>query len=61
MGVDVEKGILRIGTPIVVFDKERKNVKIGIVSSIEANHKPLTSARKSDGFKIYLGNVAIKI
>jgi hypothetical protein len=22
MGVDVEKGILRIGTPIVVYDKE---------------------------------------
>lgn len=41
MGVDVEKGILRIGTPLVVYDKEKKNVRLGIVSSIEANHKPL--------------------
>ncbi len=47
MGVDVEKGILRIGTPLVVYDKEvnikikKKNVRLGLVSSIEANHKPL--------------------
>ena len=41
MGVDVERGILRIGTPIVVYDAERKHINLGKVSSIEANHKAL--------------------
>ena len=49
MGVDIEKGILKIGTPLVVFDKERKSIRLGKVASIEANHKPLTIARKNDG------------
>jgi len=41
MGVDVEKGILRLGTPIVIYDKERIKMCLGKVTSIEANHKPL--------------------
>jgi len=40
MGVDVERGILRIGTPLVVYDKDRM-INIGKVTSIEANHKSL--------------------
>jgi len=55
MGVDVEKGILRIGTPLVVYDKERRNINLGRVVSIEANHKAIQTARKSDG------SVAIKV
>ena len=39
MGVDVERGILRIGTPICVYDQERRSVRLGAVTSIEANHK----------------------
>lgn len=55
MGVDVEKGVLRVGTPIVVYDKEKRHIKLGKVTSIEANHKALETARKQDG------SVAIKI
>lgn len=67
LGVDVERGILRIGTPLVVYDKEvnfsfqRKNVHLGKVTSIEANHKPLQTARKQDGKNMKSGSVAIKI
>ncbi|XP_066154342.1 eukaryotic translation initiation factor 5B [Euwallacea fornicatus] len=43
-GVMVEAGIVKEGTPLCVPTKEF--VDIGIVTSIEDNHKPLTTARK---------------
>ncbi|KAH8300364.1 hypothetical protein KR018_000007 [Drosophila ironensis] len=44
MGVIVENGIVKVGTPICVPSKEF--VDIGIVTSIESNHKQIDSARK---------------
>ncbi|XP_036671033.3 eukaryotic translation initiation factor 5B [Drosophila suzukii] len=44
MGVMVENGIVKVGTPICVPSKEF--VDIGIVTSIESNHKQIESARK---------------
>lgn len=44
MGVMVESGIVKVGTPICVPSKEF--VDIGIVTSIESNHKQIESARK---------------
>ncbi|XP_017127411.1 eukaryotic translation initiation factor 5B [Drosophila elegans] len=44
MGVMVENGIVKVGTPICVPSKEF--VDIGIVTSIESNHKNIESARK---------------
>ncbi|BET01747.1 translation Initiation Factor [Nesidiocoris tenuis] len=44
VGVIVEAGIVKEGTPICVPSKEF--VDIGIVTSIENNHKPVESARK---------------
>ncbi|XP_017843089.1 eukaryotic translation initiation factor 5B isoform X2 [Drosophila busckii] len=44
MGVMVENGIVKVGTPICVPSKEF--VDIGVVTSIELNHKQLDSARK---------------
>ncbi|XP_066905151.1 eukaryotic translation initiation factor 5B isoform X2 [Halyomorpha halys] len=43
-GVIVEAGIVKEGTPICVPSKEF--VELGIVTSIENNHKPVESARK---------------
>ncbi|XP_052125428.1 eukaryotic translation initiation factor 5B isoform X1 [Frankliniella occidentalis] len=43
-GVMVEAGIVREGTPICVPSKEF--VEVGIVTSVESNHKPVESARK---------------
>ena len=53
LGVDVLAGVLKIGTPLCVPTKDK--LKVGIVESIEANHKPLTEAMKKHG------SVAIKI
>ena len=58
--MDVVKGVLKVGTPLVFYDKEKRHFKIGKVQSIEANHKPLQIARKSDGKAIKLGSVAVK-
>ncbi|XP_053956980.1 eukaryotic translation initiation factor 5B [Anastrepha ludens] len=44
MGVMVENGIVKVGTPICVPSKEF--VDIGVVTSIESNHKQIESARK---------------
>ncbi|XP_049295925.1 eukaryotic translation initiation factor 5B [Anopheles funestus] len=44
MGVIVEAGIVKEGTPITVPSKEFTD--LGVVTSIEANHKQLESARK---------------
>eukprot|EP00744_Colponema_vietnamica_P003278 GILI01005047.1.p1 GENE.GILI01005047.1~~GILI01005047.1.p1 ORF type:complete len:935 (-),score=370.54 GILI01005047.1:122-2896(-) len=52
VGVDIVQGILRIGTPLCVPDRD--NLDIGRVTSIEANHKPVEFARKGQ-------SVAIKI
>jgi translation initiation factor 5B len=55
LGVDVENGVLKIGTPLVIFrEKDPKKpsqpqVKIGFVESIEHNHKKLKEARKNTG------------
>ncbi|XP_066517272.1 eukaryotic translation initiation factor 5B isoform X2 [Hoplias malabaricus] len=44
MGVTVEAGILKTGTPLCVPSKGF--VDIGIVTSIEVNHKPVDTAKK---------------
>lgn len=43
VGVDVEYGVLKVGTPITVYSKKIKGEKtrIGYVESIEHNHKKL--------------------
>ncbi|GFQ91182.1 eukaryotic translation initiation factor 5B [Trichonephila clavata] len=44
VGVSIEAGILREGTPLCVPSKEF--LEIGIVTTIEVNHKPIETARK---------------
>ncbi|KAK4022788.1 eukaryotic translation initiation factor 5B [Daphnia magna] len=44
VGVVVESGIVKEGTPLCVPSKEFVN--IGIVTNIEVNHKPIETARK---------------
>uniref|UniRef100_A0A8D8XQB9 Eukaryotic translation initiation factor 5B n=1 Tax=Cacopsylla melanoneura TaxID=428564 RepID=A0A8D8XQB9_9HEMI len=44
MGVIIEAGVLREGTPICV--PSREFVELGIVTSVENNHKPVEMARK---------------
>ncbi|XP_043926918.1 eukaryotic translation initiation factor 5B isoform X2 [Protopterus annectens] len=44
MGVSVEAGLVKQGTPLCVPSKNF--VDIGIITSIEMNHKPVDSARK---------------
>uniref|UniRef100_A0A3B4GYR7 Eukaryotic translation initiation factor 5B n=1 Tax=Pundamilia nyererei TaxID=303518 RepID=A0A3B4GYR7_9CICH len=44
MGVTVEAGVLKQGTPLCVPSKAF--VDIGVVTSIEINHKPVDSAKK---------------
>ncbi|XP_017304889.1 eukaryotic translation initiation factor 5B, partial [Diaphorina citri] len=44
MGVMVEAGIVKEGTPLCV--PSREFVELGIVTSIESNHKTVESARK---------------
>ncbi|XP_062514621.1 eukaryotic translation initiation factor 5B-like [Corticium candelabrum] len=46
VGVYVEAGILRSGAPLSVPSREYRD--LGIVSSIEANHKPKESARAGE-------------
>lgn len=53
IGVNVLEGVLKVGTPLIVPDRD--NLKLGIVSSIEVNKKPVQSARAKDG------SVAVKI
>ena len=47
MGVTVTAGILKVGTPLAV--PERDNLKIGVVESIEINKKSVQSATPKDG------------
>eukprot|EP00388_Colpodella_angusta_P031964 GDKK01024999.1.p1 GENE.GDKK01024999.1~~GDKK01024999.1.p1 ORF type:complete len:871 (+),score=311.76 GDKK01024999.1:31-2613(+) len=44
VGVLVEGGLLRVGTPLVTSDKD--HIKVGRVTSIEYNHKAVTEAKK---------------
>jgi translation initiation factor 5B len=50
IGIRVKKGILKKGTPISVFsnDEERKEIEIGIIASIERNHKQIDEASMGD-------------
>ena len=43
MGADIERGVLKLGTPVCVFSKEKRDVKLGIVESIESNQFKLKS------------------
>ena len=54
LGVHVDDGILRCGTPLVAVGADGAMVDIGRVISIEANKKAVPMARKGD-------NVAVKI
>jgi translation initiation factor 5B len=53
LGVDVVEGLLRLGTPICAYEKDK--IRIGVVDSIEKEHKPLQVAKPSDG------SIAIRI
>ncbi len=53
IGVNVLAGVLKVGTPLCVPDKE--NLYIGRVESLEVNHKSVTSVRPKDG------SVAVKV
>lgn len=53
IGVNVLEGELRIGTQLIIPVKD--NLRLGTVASIEANKKPLTAARITNG------SVAVKI
>jgi len=46
MGVEVVSGILKIGTPVCVPEKD--NLKIGVVSSIEKDKKNTNVANVGD-------------
>lgn len=54
-GVIVEAGIVKVGTPMCVPSKEFINV--GIITSIESNHKPVDTARKGQEVCIKIENV----
>ncbi|CAD8091685.1 unnamed protein product [Paramecium sonneborni] len=49
LGVEVEQGILKTGTPICIYDQNSNKNKIGIVETIELNHKSLKEARATTG------------
>lgn len=53
IGVNVKEGILRVGTPLCIPDRD--NLRLGVVASIEINKKPINQARTKDG------SVAVKI
>lgn len=53
MGVDVLEGVLKVGTPLAVYDKNK--LKVGVVESVELNKKSLKEARKETG------SVAIRV
>ena len=47
LGLEVKAGVLKVGTPLFVGDKN--NLKIGTVSGIQKNKVDVTEARASDG------------
>ena len=46
IGVDVVEGIMKIGTPIYCVEK---NLPIGVIESIEKDHKPINNVKPNDG------------
>jgi translation initiation factor 5B/PHD finger-like domain-containing protein 5A len=46
MGVEVKAGILKVGTPVCVPEKE--NLKIGVVESIQKDKKEVKKAVTGD-------------
>ncbi|KII73966.1 Eukaryotic translation initiation factor 5B [Thelohanellus kitauei] len=54
VGVRVEEGTARIGTPLCV--PSRNNVVIGIIGSMEMNHKPIELAKKGQEICIKIAN-----
>ncbi|XP_068213213.1 eukaryotic translation initiation factor 5B-like [Palaemon carinicauda] len=55
LGVNIEAGVLRTGTPLCVPSKEF--VEIGIVTSMEFDHKNVDIAKKGDEVCIKIENV----
>ena len=53
IGLNVVEGVLKPGTPLCIPDRD--NLKLGVVTSIESNKKPIPSARANTG------SVAVKI
>lgn len=53
LGINVKAGILRVGTPLCIPEKE--NLRIGVVESMECNKKSVQRAGPKDG------SVAIRI
>jgi len=47
MGVEVERGILKPGTPVCIPDKQK--LKLGVIKSLEKEHKPVKQATKLTG------------
>jgi translation initiation factor 5B len=47
IGVNVKAGVLRVGTPLCIPDKD--NLRIGVVSGIQKGGKDVTQAREIDG------------
>lgn len=47
IGVEVERGVLKIGTPICVYLPNK--IKIGVVETIELNNKSIKEARYVTG------------
>eukprot|EP01086_Lenisia_limosa_P015301 TRINITY_DN4824_c0_g1_i1.p1 TRINITY_DN4824_c0_g1~~TRINITY_DN4824_c0_g1_i1.p1 ORF type:complete len:785 (+),score=297.70 TRINITY_DN4824_c0_g1_i1:280-2634(+) len=54
LGVNVEEGVLKVSTPLVVGTKD--NLFIGRVGSIEHNHKEVAYAKKGDSVAIKIVN-----
>lgn len=49
MGIDVVEGVIRLGTPLCVQTNDKEKIKIGVVDSIEREHKPMQQAKITDG------------
>lgn len=47
MGVNIKAGILKVGTPLCIPEKD--NLKIGVVETIELNRKSIPKATPKDG------------
>ena len=47
IGVEVKEGLLKVGTPLVIPDRD--NLKIGTVISIEVSKKTTNVLRAKDG------------
>ena len=54
LGVDVEDGILKVGTPLVV--PQSQNLLIGKVTSIERDHKEVELAKKGQSVAVRIQN-----